>query len=191
MAAERALELFRARWKDIMNGAGGSPTARGIGILQARSKGQQVAELLAWATDSVNGSGEVPGSDALRSCAGSMGVGADVITSTVLSLLCLLDELFLMNSGDHTTASRIFEIFGESAERPITAESTHLKTPTIPESTPSPVQGQPSVSGPEDKHGPISVSSGEMVNENASSTRPKRSYSRKPSAKKRRKSRRR
>jgi len=149
--AELAWETYRANYHSsmsaMMNGDGGSTGSAGAGILQVRSGSTRVAISIRSAIEQLNGSGEVPDTNALLSFAESEGQSVEDFTVTVLCLMFLMDGVYLIHGGRKDMVVQMFKNFMREEEPPITLESTRLKTRGPKETTPSQEQEDVSMSG--------------------------------------------
>lgn len=130
--AETAWEEFRARYHSLLDptnpGDDGSTDSGGNGILQVRSASHRVAVSIHYVTELLNGSGDLPDASVLLSFAEREGRSVEDFTFTVLSLMFLMDGLYLIHSGKQDMVAQMFSAFLNGKEPPITLASTPLKT---------------------------------------------------------------
>jgi len=140
--AQTSWDEFRARYHSqidaMKNGDDGSMGSDGAGILQVRSGTQRVATSILSVTELLNGSGDIPDAESLLSSAVSADQSAEDFTCMVLSLMFLMDGIYLIHSGKKSTVGQMFNIFMNEKVPPITSESTPLRTLTLKGSTQSP-----------------------------------------------------
>lgn len=140
--AETAWDEFRARYHAqigaLTNGEDGSTGLNGNGILRVRSDSHRIAVSIHYVTEQLNGSGELPDTNALRSFAENAGLSLEDFTCMVLSLMFLMDGIFSIHTGKQDMVVQMFRNFMSGAVPPSTLESTRLKTRTQMESTRSP-----------------------------------------------------
>jgi len=136
---ENAWEEFRARYHanvaSLMSGGDGSTAFPGDGILQVRSASHRVATFLLSVTDSLNGSGELPDASLLLSSAVSEGLSLEDFTCMVLSLMFLMDGIYLIHTGKSDTVAQMLDNFLATKVQPTTAVSTPLKMHGPPATT--------------------------------------------------------
>jgi len=130
--AQTAWEEFRARYHASLapstNGGDGSMVSGGNGILQVRSASHRVAGSILSVTELLNGSGDLPDTDALLSCAERGGLCLEDFTCMVLSLMYLMDGLYSMHSGKTDMAVQHFAAFMNAKAQHSTSESMPSKT---------------------------------------------------------------
>lgn len=109
----------------------GSPGSNGNGIAHLRSETAKAGALVAYVTELFSGSGELLDTESLLSSCLNMGANLEGFTSTVLSLMFLVDAQYCMMNGKTDTVSRILDAFEKKPGQKTTFQSTSLKMPSI------------------------------------------------------------
>jgi len=112
---------------------GGSPGSNGDGIAHLRSETAKAGALVAYVTELFSGSGELLDTESLLSSCLNMGANLEGFTSTVLSLMFLVDAQYCMMNGKTDTVLRILDAFEKEPGEKTTFQSTSLKMPSIAE----------------------------------------------------------
>ena len=152
--AEKAWTRFQKEYQQIdvsPLGDVGSALSPGNGMLRLRSEIAKGGRLHGAVTESLSGSGQLPDTNALLSCAESTGVGLEGFISTVLSLMFQVEGTYWTLRGENDLVSRIFAVFHGEGVLPTTLESTPLRIRTTQDSTPSPELEVVSNPGSQDK----------------------------------------
>ena len=141
--AQNAFDAFRVGYHAQVaaseHGGPGSTAYPGAhSLLTLRSRTGKGGTLVALATELLNGSGELPDSNALRSHAVSLDVEPVVYIATLCSLMVLMDVTHSIADGDGVTVSRVFDLMTVGGEPPTTWESMCSKRPSTLDPTPSP-----------------------------------------------------
>lgn len=145
--AESAFDAFRAGFHaEVATSAAGEPGLTAcLGTLSAhtlRSRIPAAVKLIESAIESLNGSGELPDSSALRLSAMNMGVGRAEYIATLWSVMGLVEVIYSIENGESDMVLRVFEGMNGVEAPPITSENTCSKKPLTQENTASPDAGE-------------------------------------------------
>jgi len=134
LKVQDAWDRFRTNMHAVISAKSsedGSPGSNGNGIAHLRSETAKAGALVAYVTELFNGSGELLDTESLLSSCLNMGANLEGFTSTVLSLMFLVDAQYCMMNGKTDTVSRILDAFEKTPEERPTVQSTSLKMPSI------------------------------------------------------------
>ncbi len=146
-----AYEEFRANYHRLSDpispGSDGSDLSPGQHMLHLRSKTAVAARLFLQAAELLNGSGDLPDAELLRSYAERMGADPVDFICMLWSLMGAMDVRYLIDSGEGAMASRVFEYTIRGREPQVTWGSMSLKKAGLPGSRPFSATGPGSGTG--------------------------------------------
>jgi len=136
LKVQDAWDRFRSEFHkrtSVMNTDGSLKDSNGAGTSPLRSEIAKAGALVAYVTELFNGSGELLDTESLLSVCLNMGANLEGFTSTVLSLMFLVDSQYCLMNGEQGTVLRVLNAFEKGTAQPDTFQSTYLRMPSIAE----------------------------------------------------------